>query len=184
MRFVFSVRLVLVAALACALAALSAGVGGASAAGASVRTLAASSQLENLVLVELNKVRRAHDLTPLRRSSPLAAAAQAHSRSMGTHGFFRHESRDGSAFWKRVKRHYGSRGYGGWSVGENLLWSTTGLDAARALELWMASPGHRKNILSAGWREIGLSAVTVTGAPGVYGGRDVVIITTDFGVRS
>ena len=48
----------------------------------------------------------------------------------------------------------------------------------------MASPGHRKNILTARWQEIGLSAVTVAGAPGVYGGRDVVIITTDFGVRS
>lgn len=184
MRSATSVRLVLVAALACALAALSTGAGGASAAGTSTRTLTASKQLEGLVLVELNKVRRAHGLVALRRSSPLAAAAKAHSRSMGVHGFFRHESRDGSAFWKRVERHYGSKGYGGWSVGENLLWSDAGLDAARALELWMSSPGHRKNILAAGWREIGLSAVTVTGAPGVYGGRDVVIITTDFGTRS
>ena len=48
----------------------------------------------------------------------------------------------------------------------------------------MGSPGHRKNILTARWREIGLSALKVNSAPGVYGGRDVVIITTDFGVRS
>ena len=48
----------------------------------------------------------------------------------------------------------------------------------------MGSPGHRKNILTARWREIGLSALKVAAAPGVYGGRDVVIITTDFGVRS
>jgi uncharacterized protein YkwD len=48
----------------------------------------------------------------------------------------------------------------------------------------MGSPGHRKNILTRDWREIGASAVTVHAAPGVYGGRDVVIVTTDFGVRS
>jgi uncharacterized protein YkwD len=103
---------------------------------------------------------------------------------MATFGYFEHESRDGSEFWKRVKRFYRSGGYGTWSVGENLLWSTGRIDASRALKLWMASPGHRENILTARWREVGLSAVTVSGAPGVYGGRDVVIITTDFGVRS
>jgi uncharacterized protein YkwD len=47
----------------------------------------------------------------------------------------------------------------------------------------MQSPGHRRNILTARWREIGLSAVTVAAAPGVFGGRDVLIITTDFGAR-
>ncbi len=172
------------AALACGLAGPFAGAGGASIAAEPSRTVAAANQLEGLVFVELNRVRQGHGLKPLRRSRPLAAAADAHSRAMGAHGFFAHESRDGSAFWTRVSRFYGSGGYGSWSVGENLLWSTPGLDAARALELWMASPGHRKNILTARWREIGLSAVTVTGAPGVYGGRDVVIITTDFGVRS
>ena len=51
-------------------------------------------------------------------------------------------------------------------------------------QLWMKSPAHRANILTPRWREVGLSAVTVAGAPGVYGGRDVVIITSDFGVRS
>jgi uncharacterized protein YkwD len=103
---------------------------------------------------------------------------------MGTFGFFGHSSHDGSAFWKRVQRYYGKGRYANWAVGENLLWSTTGLDASGALKLWMASPGHRKNILTARWREVGLSAVTVPAAPGVFGGRDVVIITSDFGVRS
>jgi len=182
-RFALAARLALAAALACALAGLSAGAGSATVV-ESPRSVSAADQLESHVLVELNKVRRAHRLQPLRRSSPLAAAAEAHSRAMGVHGFFRHESRDGSSFWKRVKRFYRDGGYRSWSVGENLLWSTPGLDAARAVELWMSSPGHRKNILTPRWREIGLSAVTVTGAPGVYGGRDVVIITTDFGVRS
>jgi uncharacterized protein YkwD len=156
----------------------------ATAAGKPARTLAAANKLESGVLVELNATRRAHGLVPVHLSSPLSAAADAHSRSMGRFGYFEHESRDGSAFWKRVQRFYGAGGYGTWSVGENLLWSSGGVDASRALELWMKSPAHRANILTPRWREVGLSAVTVAGAPGVYGGRDVVIITSDFGVRT
>jgi uncharacterized protein YkwD len=171
-------------AVVAALLLLGLGASGATAAGNPVRTLSAADQLESRVLGELNAIRRAHGLAPLRLSRPLSTAAEVHSRAMGTFGFFGHSSRDGSAFWKRVQRYYAQGGYGSWSVGENLLWSTTGLDAARALELWMASPGHRKNILTARWREIGLAAVTVPAAPGVFRGRDVVIITSDFGVRS
>jgi len=166
------------------LALLSLGAGGATAAGNPVRTLSAADQLESQVLGELNAIRRVHGLLPLRLSGPLSAAADSHSRAMGTFGFFAHSSRDGSEFWKRVQRFYGKGRHGNWSVGENLLWSTTGLDASRALKLWMASPAHRKNILTPRWREVGLSAVSVPAAPGVFGGRDVVIITSDFGVRT
>ena len=148
------------------------------------RTLTAADRLETQVLAELNSIRKRHGLVPLRLSRPLSTAADTHSRAMGTYGFFAHDSRDGSAFWKRVQRFYGTNGYDNWSVGENLLWSSGRLSAARALELWMGSPGHRKNILTARWREIGISALTVASAPGVYGGHDVVIVTTDFGVRS
>jgi uncharacterized protein YkwD len=171
-------------ALAIAPALLSVFAAGAGAASQPVRTLAAADQLEGQVLVELNQIRRRHGLTPLRLSKPLSAAADTHSRAMGTHGFFDHDSRDGSEFWQRVQRFYGDDGYRSWSVGENLLWSSGQLSAAAALKLWMGSPGHRKNILTARWREIGLSALKVGSAPGVYGGRDVVIVTTDFGARS
>ena len=70
-----------------------------------------------------------------------------------------------------------------WSVGENLLWSSPNVDPAGALKLWMNSPEHRANILTARWREIGVSALHVADAPGVYHGLEVTIITTDFGVR-
>ena len=148
-----------------------------------VRTLAAADQLESQVLVQLNAIRKRHGLAPLRLSKPLSSAADTHSRAMGTLGFFDHDSRDGSEFWKRVQRFYSDEGYSSWSVGENLLWSSGELSAATALKLWMQSPGHRKNILTPRWREIGLSALKVSAAPGVYGGRDVVIVTTDFGTR-
>ena len=162
--------------------ALGVAPGGTQAATSPAFSIAAANQLERPVLVEVNRVRRDHGLGPLRASSQLGAAADAHSRAMGRFGFFAHESRDGSPFHERIARFY-EPGGGGWSVGENLLWSTPGLDARAAVELWMRSPGHRKNILTPRWREIGLSAVSVSAAPGVFGGRDVVIITTNFGVR-
>ena len=174
----------MILALAIALTVLSAFAAGAGAASQPVRTLAAADQLESQVLAELNTIRRRHGLTPLKLSRPLSAAAEAHSRAMGTLGFFDHDSRDGSEFWKRVQRFYSPEGYETWSVGENLLWSSGSLSAEAALKLWMKSPGHRKNILTPRWREIGLSALRVSSAPGVYGGRDVVIVTTDFGARS
>ena len=170
-------------ALALPLVLLSVFAVGAGATPQPVRTLAAADQLESEVLAELNTVRRRHGLTPLRLSKPLSAAADHHSRAMGTFGFFDHDSRDGSEFWRRVQRYYTDDGYRTWSVGENLLWSSGRLSGGAALEMWMKSPGHRKNILTPRWREIGLSALRVASAPGIYGGRDVVIITTDFGIR-
>lgn len=173
----------MLAAIAAALT-LAVGTATSTAAPAPTRSLSAVKSLEEQVLTELNAVRRRHGLVPLRLSQPLGAAALAHSRAMGVHGFFDHDSRDGTEFWERVRRYYGPTGNGRWSVGENLLWSSGPLDAKAAVRMWMGSPGHRKNILTARWREIGVSALGVRSAPGVYGGRDVVIVTTDFGVRA
>ena len=170
--------------LALALSVLAAFAASSGAATTPSRTLAAADGLELKVLAELNDIRRRRGLAPLKLSKPLSAAADSHSRAMGTYGFFAHDSRDGSSFWKRVQRFYAPRGYRTWSVGENLLWSSGSLTAPTALSLWMKSPGHRKNILTPDWREIGISAVSVRSAPGVFGGRDVVIVTTDFGIRS
>jgi uncharacterized protein YkwD len=142
-----------------------------------------ASALESAVLADVNRVRAQHGLGPLRLSTRLAAAAAQHSREMARRGYFSHESADGSAFWKRVERFYGSAHYRFWSVGENLLWSSPDVDAAGAIDMWMKSPPHRANLLNGRWREIGISAVHVTSAPGAYRGLDVTIVTADFGVR-
>jgi uncharacterized protein YkwD len=101
---------------------------------------------------------------------------------MAAGGFFMHESADGTAFWKRVQRFY-KEGRGYWSVGENLLWSSPDVDAGGAIQMWLDSPPHRKNLLTARWREVGISAIHVAAAPGVFGGHEVTIVTADFGVR-
>ena len=141
------------------------------------------SSLESGVLSQLNKIRLQHGLQPVKISARLTASATQHSREMGADGYFAHNSHDGTAFWKRIGRWYGSNGYGFWSVGENLLWSSPQVDPVDALQLWMDSPEHRANILTPRWQEIGISAVHVAAAPGTFQGREVTIITTDFGVR-
>jgi uncharacterized protein YkwD len=143
---------------------------------------AALSQLESSVLVDINAFRAQHGLAKLRLNTQLTVAARAHSQQMAQKGYFAHESADGSAFWKRLRSFYLSAH--SWSVGENLLWSSPDIDGARALKLWLGSPEHRKNLMNPRWREIGVSAVHATQAPGVYQGQDVTIVTTDFGVRS
>jgi uncharacterized protein YkwD len=141
------------------------------------------SSLESGVLSDLNRIRVQHGLQPVKISARLTASAAQHSEEMGAGGYFEHNSQDGTEFWKRIDRFYGQNGYGYWSVGENLLWSSPNVDPAGALQLWMNSPEHRANILSPRWREIGISAVHFATAPGTYKGREVTIITTDFGVR-
>ncbi|HVC86228.1 MAG TPA: CAP domain-containing protein [Gaiellaceae bacterium] len=135
------------------------------------------------VLVQLNAIRAGHGLVPLQTSALLTASAAQHSREMATDGYFEHASADGTVFWKRIARWYGWHGDRYWAVGENLLWSSPAVDAAAAVQLWMGSPDHRANILDPRWRQIGVSALRLPAAPGVYRGLEVTIITTDFGVR-
>jgi uncharacterized protein YkwD len=139
--------------------------------------------LEQGLLSKLNTVRREHGLVPLRRSSGPAAAARQHSTEMASRGYFGHRSADGSSFERRIARFYPMGDRHVWAVGENLLWSSPDVDAAGVLGVWLHSPKHRRNILTARWREIGLGAVHVVSAAGVYGGNAVTIVTTDFAVR-
>jgi uncharacterized protein YkwD len=135
------------------------------------------------VLVQLNAIRTAHHLVPLKLDASLTTAAEGHSAEMLADGYFAHASADGAPFWKRFTA-YSDASRGSWSVGENLLWSSPDVGAAKALQLWMASPEHRHNILTARWREIGIAAIHADSAAGTYGGRSVTVITTDFGARS
>jgi uncharacterized protein YkwD len=148
------------------------------------RATVALTSFDYSVLAQLNRVRVVHGLLPLHLNLRLSESADAHSREMGSDGYFAHASFDGTTYWKRIEQWYPWSGYQVWSVGENLLWSSPDLSPATALQMWMQSPEHRANILNPNWREIGISAVHSDGAPGAFGGQPVTIITTDFGVRA
>jgi uncharacterized protein YkwD len=165
--------------LALVLAALAATALLADSALATSRSEKSLTTLNHQVLVAVNKLRVAHGLVALRNSGALDRSARQHSLEMGKDGYFAHSSHDGTVFWKRIARYY----HPFRSVGENLVWQSPRLGAAGAMKLWIASPPHLKNLLTPQWRDLGVSAVRVVHARGVYGGRTVVIITTDFGVR-
>jgi uncharacterized protein YkwD len=153
---------------------------------AMVRTqpsMAAGRSLETGLLAKINALRAGRGLARLRLQERLGAAAVEHSRQMARRGFFSHRSADGSTFGQRVQRYYGSAGYRYWSAGENLIWSAAPLAPSAVVDNWLQSPGHRKVLLDATWRELGIGAVQVDAAPGVFGGMDVTIVTADFGVR-
>ena len=139
--------------------------------------------LDTGVLQQLNAIRTAHRLVPLKLNAALSTAARGHSTEMLADGYFTHNSFNGSPFWKRLTGYTNGARTGYWSVGENLLWSSPDVDATKALQLWMASPEHRQNILTPRWREIGIAAIHADSAPGTYAGNAATVITTDFGVR-
>jgi uncharacterized protein YkwD len=139
--------------------------------------------LESAVLDELNLVRLEHGLRPVRLHDRLTAAADRHSLEMVAAGYFGHESSDGGQFWARIKAFYRPRASRRpWMVGENLIWNTDRLSARTAVTRWLASPGHRENLLRPAYRDVGISAVRAC-APGVFGNRRVIVITVDFGTR-
>jgi uncharacterized protein YkwD len=140
------------------------------------------SALESEIVARINAQRGARGLRSLRVSRGLTASASYHSHQMGLLGFFEHESRNGTPFWRRIARFYpAGRGY--WSVGENIFWESPDTTGASAVHEWMSSSPHRRNILTREWREVGVSAVHFAAAPGAFGGRPVTIVTADFGVR-
>ena len=142
------------------------------------------SSLDTALIAQVNAFRVAHGLVPLRVSPSLRAAATVHSTQMARRGYFSHDSANGGSFSSRIATYYSAQGYRSWTVGENLLWASPDVGAARALRLWLSSPPHRANLLSPRWREIGLTAVHANRAPGVYGNAPTTIVTADFGSRS
>ena len=141
-------------------------------------------EIEAPTIVLINELRVENGLRPLKVSFRLAQAAEEHAVSMATEGYFDHSSSDGTSFWKRIARFYPQGGFRRWTVGENLLWASPDVTASQALQMWLGSPGHRKVLLSPAWTHIGLAAVHVTNAPGIYEGFDVTILAADFGARS
>jgi uncharacterized protein YkwD len=150
---------------------------------ASSRSESSLGTVNRQVLAALNRFRVAHGRVALRESAALDGSARRHSLEMGRLGYFGHSSADGLQFWQRIRHFYPAHGYSYWAVGENLVWASPDLSAGRALKLWISDPPHLANLLARQWRQIGISAVAVVRAPGVYGRRRVTIVTTDFGVR-
>ncbi len=130
----------------------------------------------------LNEARTADGLPALADSPALDAAARAHAVSMARRGYFAHESADGTPFWRRIAGFYPAGGFAHWQVGETLYWSRPGPTAAGVVAAWLGSPEHRV-ILLGDWAQVGVAIVSVSSAPGLFGGQATVIAVADFGLR-
>lgn len=140
--------------------------------------------LEAAVVREMNRVRAARDLGPLRAAPSLRTAARSHSQAMLARGFFGHDSADGTAFSERIRRYYTNSGYARWSVGEALMASPRrAVDARAVVSAWLDSPPHRAIILSPTWRDAGIGVFYAPSAPATFGGAQAIVVTADFGLR-
>lgn len=91
----------------------------------------------------INAARAAEGRAPLIISGRLTRAAAAHARDMARTGYFGHAGGDGSTVGERVRR----EGFGYCFVAENIARGQSMPD--EVLGDWMASPGHRDNLLDA-----------------------------------
>lgn len=151
---------------------------------AAATSSAARVTLEENVLRELNRVRRANGQSALRRSPELHAAALSHTRAMLRLGFIGHSSHDGTPFADRIRRFYPNRGFSTWSVAETLVVATAEMDARSIVKAWLNSPTHRAIALKDGWRDVGIGASFGQSGPGEFSSLPTLIVTADYGLRA
>ena len=126
------------------------------------------NQRERSLLGIVNEVRGAHDLRPLRPDGALNRVAHSYTATMIRMNVFTHGS--------MAARLAGS-GARGPMFGENLAWGVGAGGSARSVVRgWMASPGHRANLLRPGWTRIGIGALRGS----FQGYSSAIVVTADF----
>jgi uncharacterized protein YkwD len=130
----------------------------------------------------VNRERASRGEAPLISVHSLVRAAQAHTESMALKNYFDSTGPGGDTPLARMRATgYISRSNHRYEVGENIGWGTLWMATPRAIvAAWMASPGHRANILDRSYRVTGIgvsphppACLSGSQAGGVY--------TQDFG---
>ncbi len=117
-------------------------------------------------IIELtNSERREAELSFYRENQMLAAAAEAKAKDMATRSYFAHATPEGEKTWNLVRE----KGYQFSRVGENLAVKFS--DPARVVSSWLASPGHRANLLNEKFVDIGVGV-----AEGRYQGATTTFV--------
>jgi uncharacterized protein YkwD len=117
------------------------------------RQLQQVSQEQGEMLGLINDDRISLGIAPLCLNAKLNAAAQAHSDDMKSEVFFSHTGSNGSEFFNRIDLQNYSRSI----AGENIATYPTISEAHQGL---MNSQGHRDNILSPDYEQIGIGIET------------------------
>ena len=110
----------------------------------------ATSFVDEVILLT-NQERTAQGLPPLKANPALGLAAQVHADAMAVGDFFDHvDPNTGADGGVRAT----AAGYNWGAFGENIAAGATSPQAV--VQGWMESPGHRANLLSPDFREIGV----------------------------
>jgi uncharacterized protein YkwD len=171
---------------ACALALCLALAPAASAAKPCKNANALPGEVTNKALVKstlclLNKQRTRRGMRKLRLNRRLSRAAAAHAKDMVTRRYFSHDSPSGHSVVDRIKKVGYLSSVRAWSVGENIAWGAGEQSTPKQImQAWMNSAGHRANILTRQFREIGIGVAL--GAP-TGGGSRAATYVNDFGMR-
>ncbi len=111
------------------------------AAAESCKIPANAQALVQKALSQTNELRAQRGRNPLVMHPKVMASAQAYACELATNGYTGHRGKDGSTPKRRLAR---SGCYGG-LVAENLGRGQTTTE--NVIQMWMDSPGHRKNML-------------------------------------
>lgn len=114
--------------------------------------LKVSEKDEQLMLEKLNNERALQGLNKLTMDSKLREVARAHSLDMFKRGYFSHYTPEGLSPFDR----FDQAGIDYTLAGENLAYAPTVDIAHKGL---MNSPGHRENILRAGFGKVGIGVI-------------------------
>jgi uncharacterized protein YkwD len=128
---------------------------------AALPSVASADATEAGIVHQMNRYRAQFGLPALHTSGGLHRAADAHSASM-----LRHNTMTHGAFGARVRRYVHAR-----RAGENLAWMQRGCNAEAIVNMWMNSAGHRKIMLTRGFRRVGV---------GRRANSSVCFVTADF----
>ncbi len=124
------------------------------------------------LLENTNLQRKAANQSELTIDPLLTAAAQAKASDMAARNYWSHDTPDGKAPWAFIS----AAGYNYELAGENLAYGFDG--AEDAVTGWMNSPGHRANILNAGYQNVGFGVIT---SPNYQGRGEQTIVVAEYG---
>jgi uncharacterized protein YkwD len=100
------------------------------------------------LLLAHNRERQKAGAGPLRLNNRLNAAAQKHAETMGRLAFLDHHAGNTSFDWRIA-----AAGYGAVTAAENIAWGA--LTVPAVMFAWIKSEGHRNNILSLNYVDVG-----------------------------
>jgi uncharacterized protein YkwD len=135
-----------------------------------IAPLADLDEVRRAMLARVNAERAAAGASPLVLNPRLNEAAQSHAVDMLARSYYAHESPEGSRPRTRVE----ASGYGASMVGENIARGPLSVD--EAVEGWLRSSEHRRNLLHPAFSELGVGLAIGKGK-----GRDTTVWVQNFG---